>query len=381
MNHARPAILAGCLCVAGASAQPATLTLRGGERSPEGTITQVTIAGVTIAQSSGATGIKVTKVVSWDRVTSLEDERAHPFLPMAASAWRGRIRLQRGDFAGALGPLEEVFESTNGQPGVTPALVASGLLRARLATDADAAAVDAWLALLASNEPEPKLAMTIALGGASEDWPALLDADTGLCPALPPMWLAGPALESLAEAWERHAQAHRGTRAGAFAAIYAAAARLELAHAGGTTQGVRIPAPPEGNDRGLALAWNLAAARSTESAVRARARAWLEATLLDEQSPGWIEAWVRLGRGASLLMEDDQRLRELGIAESLHLPARFAAAQPKLSAQAMARCAAALARWGDAGASARVRAELARLHPHSPALLWLPHETTAGNNP
>jgi hypothetical protein len=381
MIYARPAILAGCLCVAGASARPAPLTLRGGEQAPEGVVTDVTVAGVTIAQTSGASGIKVTRIVPWDRVVDVDDDRARAFEPLAASAWRGRIRLQRGDFAGAMAPLEEAFAVTSGRQGATPALVAAGLLRARLATDADAAAVAAWLALLASNEPEPKLAMTVAVGGANEQWPALLDADTGLCPSLPPIWLAGPALEPLADEWERIAQAHRGGRAGAYAAIYAAAARQELAHAAGSAAGVRIPAPPDANDRGLMLAWNLAASRSTESAVRARARAWLEATLLDEQLPGWIEAWVRLGRGASLLLEEDQRLRELGVAESMHLPARFSAAHPKLSAQALARCAAALARWGEDDASRGLRAELARLHPRSPMLLDLPQETIPDSNP
>lgn len=357
-----------------ALAQP---VMRGGQKPPTGTPLRVDAAGVWLGAPADA---QPAAVLGWDRVRAIEGDlagAAAAFAPVADLAWRARTRLERGDATAAEPLFEELFngrpgafDGYRGRTGPTAALVAEGLLRCRLRRGAHIAAIEPWLALLAARP---------AVSGPSHlhaDWAAeaglapILDPATGLVPALPPIWLNWPSVQAMAGGEPPAAPADdRQNRAAILAALYHQAARFEA--------GLSVDLPDvTTTDPAITLVSQIVIARVGNAEQRAAARTLLAARITPDAEP-WVEAWCRAAIGRSLVRESDLRLRQLGVVELLHLPARFRAAHPYLAGAALAESAATLRAMGDADGADRLAAELAEFYPDHPAADWPPARAAA----
>lgn len=312
------------------------------------------------------------KWLAWDRVEGVsgpEGTKAAGFARLSADLWRARTRLERGDIPGAEPLFEAHAQELAGQQGPTSALAASGLMRCALWRGAWASAV------------RPMLAYAHATARGSDDWwprptpkrdeirdidlgdPLFFDDTLGLSPAIPPMFLNLPATRVLAnENWANAAP--EGSRAGQLAGLYRLAATLEAKPDEPANLGER-----PGSDEGLALVWDIVAARFGEPAdrkvARARLREWLKSA-----RPLWLEIWCTVAIGRSLLREADREQRLIGVAELLEPKARYPREHPYLTGLAMAEASAQLANLGDAEGASRLKTELSESFPSHPALGW-----------
>lgn len=345
----------------------AQVDLRGGEPAPDGVVVTVSAGGVGIGPPDPDTGLAqdATVVVGWDRVRRVRGDHAieaAAYAEIADRAWRARTRLERGDAPAAEPLFEQLFDVYRGLTGPTSAVVAEGLLRCRLRRGAQVSSVDPWLSLLGARSGQ-------AVATLHEDWAGeaslgpILDESTELAPALPPIWLSGPAVTTYASA-----PAKEGTgKAAVLDALYRHAARFES----GLETSLPEVDPAWLDDPGVSLVLNVVRAQTGEADVRAEARAWLVDEI--ERYPGtWVEAWCRVALGRSLLREPSERDRRLGVVQLLHLPARFSVNQPYLVGVALAESAVALARLGNRAGADLLYEELLDGDPDHPALQWGP---------
>lgn len=374
----------------------AQVSLRGGEPAPAGAIVAVDAGGVWLGPPAGAAG-ESTKpgssaarsagtsatpilAISWDRVKSIQGPAAAPakqWLPIAEQAWRARTRLERGDVVAAEPLFERLFlDQFRSRSGPTAAVIAEGLLRCRLHRGAHVAAVEPWLALLhATSSPVTPI---LHSSWASEAGLApVIDPQTGLAPALPPMWLAWPSVEALAKSDGPLAAVASEpgveSRIQMLGALYTQSARFEA--------GLPASIPSQAsNDPGVALVWQIVQARLGERPQREEARRALNerlaaASLPDNQTPVWQQAWCHAAIGRSLLRETSPEERRLGVVALLNVPARFARVHPYLSGMCLAEASAALRDLGDAAGADVLANELFREYPTHPALDWGPMRT------
>ncbi|MBL0927776.1 MAG: hypothetical protein IBJ11_09005 [Phycisphaerales bacterium] len=358
---ARVAILALALSLARPAAHagaddppPADLVeLRGGQIVAE-PIEGVDLRGIRLKGPA-------PRLLSWDSVklvTGPHAEAAAKFADVAEKAWRARIRLARADLALAAPLFDELFALYEHEPGPTALMAAEGALACRVAAGDRPGAIRPWLRALA-----------LRLAGQKIDGdPRLdpvLDPETLLLPALPPVFVADDSTRALADSLAQEVLPGDGQPplAAALSALYRRAAAIELAEP--------LPEPPPRLDHpALTLVRDIVDARSDDAGVRAAARARLEAGLAGEPG-GWREAWRRAALGRSLLREPDPAARSAGLFQLFHLPARFAPSQPYLAGVALAEASAEMARRGNAAAAAELRDRLAELDPRHPALAWL----------
>jgi len=363
-----------CLCVAlcGGPVR-GQVVMRGGEPAPPGEVAGVSLEGVLVAS-----GPDDRVLIGWDRVSRVEGEwadEAAAFSDVSDRAWRARSRLIRGDMPAAEPLFEELFPRYEGRIGPTAALVAEGLLRCRLRRGAVASAVPAWLATLNAvagrdDQPRPLHADWSRLAGLAPS----IDPQTGLCPALPPIWLDWPAVQAFAGA---SAPQVGGDAAPAAAekvemlrSLYAHAARFECGTAGAFEF-------PQSEDQGVRLVVDIVQARTGDAAARAEAKSRLQARLA-EPAPGWVQAWCRCAIGRSLVREPDERQRRLGVIELLWLPATHDRGHPYLTGLALAEAAATLDELGDAGGAAVLRREFETGYKGHPASEWKPRDAARG---
>lgn len=343
-------LLFGALCAAPCGAQ---VTLRGGERI-EDPVVRIDAGGVEVGGAR-------PRVIGWERVREVHGEHAQAaaaYAPLSDALWRADLRLRRGDLAMAEPLFERAFAAFYGARGPSPQLAAQGLLRCRLARGAHASAVEPWLETLRLRREHGAARAVGASDGADA-----IDPDTGLAPALPPVWLDTPALEALSRLG--HVQTDDPV-VGAFDAIYrwsAAATR---------DPGAPAPtiSPAAAKDPGVQLARLVAEAQHGDASVRAAARGALRRDLQHDFG-SWREAWRRVALGRSLLCEQDAASRAEGVLELLHVPARFGASSPHLSGVALALVCDELERTGDLAGAATLRAELEAISPSHPGLEWL----------
>lgn len=374
--------VATALCLAATA--PAQVVLRGGELV-EAPVEEVSLEGVKVGGES-------PMVLGWDRVRAVRGERAdeaEKFMEIADAAWRARIRLARGDAALARPMFERLFERCEGETGPTALVVAEGLLECRLRRGARVGAVAPWLEALRLRRAGVASKSASSLEGA-------LDEETGLSPALAPIFLGGPAVGAFADAqlgalesdddvvralaalYQRAAsisagdgeQARNGEQGGAALR----AVRREALEGNDSDSTGRRPAPPE--DRateehpGVALVSLMVEAQSSESSRRQAARdALIEA--IEHEPGGWKEAWRRAAVGLSLLSEENDDAQRRGMVHLLHLPARFAESMPFLSDLARAVVIAELERRGDRQIADSLRSELRRDDLLERARTWL----------
>jgi hypothetical protein len=143
--------------------------------------------------------------------------------------------------------------------------------------------------------------------------------------------------------------------------LYRRAAAFECGLAGEVKAG---EVPLRHPDPGVAIVAQIVAARAGTPELRREARRLLTERLAQRQ-PQWLEAWLRMGIGRSLMREDSQEERLLGIAAMLEVPARLRGASPYLSGVALASGAMGV---GNAGAAWRLKKELMETLPGHPAL-------------
>ncbi|MCB9846679.1 MAG: hypothetical protein H6811_11925 [Phycisphaeraceae bacterium] len=321
--------------------------LRGIDSPLPGDVINVTLDGVEV-------GSPTSGIVSWDRIREVDGSKADEaavFQQYGDDAWRARTRLLRGDAIGAEPLFERLFVVYGGREGPTAAVVADGLLRCRLRRGAHTAAVGTWLSLLHAG-PD----IDTGFGAVP-----IIDEATGLVPALPPIWLSGPAVEALARGIEQ-TSFDADPRARSLAQWYRAAAAFECGQAPQLPQ--LLPEDP-----GQSLVADIVLSRVGEPGARASARDRLSRRA-DAAIGTWIEAWCRAALGRSLLRESDPESRRLGIVWLLHVPARFAQDHPSLAAISLAEAASALWSLGDSSAAQRVLQELLDHYRGHPASGW-----------
>jgi len=297
------------------------------------------------------------RLIGWDSVKLVLGERAdeaESFMQLADRAWRARVRLAREDFRMATPLFEELFERFEGASGPTALMVAEGLARCRVWRGDVPGAVTPWLEAARLREAGVEMAGDPALT-------PVLDPETLLLSAAPPIFLETDALRGLAES---SAPEREDTVGGALRAAYRRAARFELGLETETTPG----AGPSHD--GARFVRQIVDARTGDASQREAARFALKSGLEDDFGT-WREAWRRVALGRSLLREDDPAMRTAAMFHMVHVPARFARSQPYLAGVALAEMSLERMREGDGDVAAALRAELERLEPHHPALAWL----------
>lgn len=348
----------GVILLAGSMTQ---VTLRDGTR-PASTVEAVSIEGV---KFGGA-------MVGLDRVRSVEGEFAQSWGALAAAAddaWRVRQRFERGDLAGAEVIAEPLFTQLAGKRGPTVAMVAEVLTRVRVKRSSQTGALEAWLSWYdCGNESEP-LTSSFASDLASrravlaDRWPTLsIDAASGLLSTLPPIWINVPSVQ----AWVRSAHEAHGSeerRSAAYEWLYRAAAKFEVDGSPIDVGGLELKLD------GPKLVSEIVISRAGEANAREAARREL-LKRLEGSPPAWLEAWVRVALGRSMVKESDPEVRRRGVLHLLHVPARFATDSPYLTGIALAESARAMLELGDRDGADVIRAELLRDYPLHPALDW-----------
>jgi hypothetical protein len=354
------------LCAAVIAAnEPPQLELRAGLQPPPGRVAGVGLSGVLLAPADEAQ--TPTLEIGWDRIRAVHgplSDEATAFYEIADAAWRARTRLERGDAIAAEPLFEALFDDYRHQEGATAAVIAEGLLRCRLRRGTHIAAIEPWLALLQARPNTTVFASDWALAAGL---PPVVDAATGLVPAVPPMWLPWPAVEAFARSGETPV-GPIVSRAEALGALYLYAARIES----GTPDllpDIRSPDP------GVRLVLAIVHARSGDADQRQRARQRLEVHLRpppadSPPTPAWVEAWCRAAIGRSLLRESSLDQQRHGVLELLHLPARFEHSHPYLAGLALAEAAAAMRDMGDMRSAEILLRELKSRFPTHPVHDW-----------
>ncbi|MBS0196548.1 MAG: hypothetical protein JSR77_07305 [Planctomycetes bacterium] len=344
--------------VNGACVLAQDLVLRKGYEGESGPVNGVSAEGVDIP----GTG-KGHKTIPWDAVAGLGgpwQEQAAPYLAVAETAWRARIRLERGDLAGAEPLFEQLFPDHCKGQGPLSQLVSGGLLICRLGRGAQMNSVAPCMAYL--HAIEQGSVRTITRGGDVAD-PSdriLVDSATNLVPLLPPVWLSGPGVAALAHGnWAPYEG-----RTGLISNLYQQSARAEAGLA------VALPTRPRSDD-GAELVWDVVVSRVGDAAQRAAARESLRSRSDKGQAP-WMESWCRVAIGRSLLRESDTESQNQGIAELAVLPAALERVCPYLTGIALAEMAMASLRLSDAKTAITLRSRLAEKFPGHPALDWEP---------
>ena len=352
--------LALALLAAVAGAQPESeVILRGGAQPPEGRIVTCSIEGVVIA--SPVTG---ETVIGWDSVrlvTGDHADEARAFADVGDKAWRGLRRLERGDIPAAEPLLEGLFVTYRTRTGPTAAAVTGGLLRCRLERGAHTLAIAAWLSWMHARSADPGRQWFTG-GSDAGTGPLGADEATGLLPDLPPIWLDLPAVRVFSDA--PLGGTDFGDREQALAELYRHAARARC--------GVREPMPRlTSPDPGVHLVWDIVAAQSPSPQERTTGRKAIEVRLRKEPS-GWLDAWLRVALGRSLLLEDDAEQRQRGVIELLGVRVMHERDSAYLAGLALADSVVALKGLGDDQAASMLRRELLDRFPGHPATGWEP---------
>lgn len=301
-----------------------------------------------------------TRELGWDSVVRLSGpgaEKAEEFRELADKAWRSRQRLERGDFVLAEAGFEELFAVYAGRTGPTARSAAEGALRCRLRRGAHASALGPWLMLLEAGGGGPPVFNGV---------PAVVDPETALCPAIPPIWTDSTGVRQLVERGITlpagvEPTDERAARLGAWYR-YAAAATL----------GERAERPNSSDDPTVRLIAELVLAQHGTGVERSENRDRLRQRLDRSRAgrnptPAWLEAWMYAAIGRSLVRENDEAQRLLGVVTMLHLPARFAEDQPFLAGLCLAEAAEAMDELGRGETAGLLRAELRRRYPGHPA--------------
>lgn len=375
-----------------------SVQLRGQLVPMNGEVAGVSFAGVLLKVTPDDPG----RLIAWDKVRTVEGGAAGvaSFLPYADALMRARARLERGDTWLADQAIEPLYQQAVGAAGgvdrfVGPSglLLAECALRSGLERNASASATLAWLQWAAVDRQRPKAG---AVGGGANagpsseklppQWvggtanlPSVIDAATGLCPRLPPIFpRQSPSSVGTLRVLTQSAQLKRlcaeGSLSRGLALPYALAARIAAGEVQ-TGETASLPAPSGDAEQ---LVSDIVAAQTAPGEPMRNARARLQRRLevlqrdtesketAEEAEPpadkSWQRAWLHAAIGRSLLAEDQLALRRQGLVELLHVPALDGNTQPMLAATALLDVIDQLRRDGEGagteGAIAALTAEL-----------------------
>lgn len=358
-------MIAAVLAIAALSVGP--VVLRGSSEPDPRRILAIDERGVTLEPSSHQSDL-----LGWERIKLVlgeESSRAEPFMPLADAAWRAEMRLNRGDLALA-GPLfEEIFRRTRHTSGPTALLAAAGAARCRIERGDAEGAVIPWLIALALHSDGFRLAPRTALSIRMED--------SGLLPDLPPLFVRGPALDALLDEWPGTAPQEEEAGESPAARLTALYRLSAVFTASGQSSGVSLPITVDAASPMERMIESMVRSFTDPDPEKRRSHREILIELLPSCTDTWREAWVRAALGRSFLRESDPSLRERGILELLHLPARFAGDQPFLAALALDDALAECRARGDDRSASIVESLLKALDPRHPGL----HRTAATQSP
>lgn len=301
-------MIAPAMVLAAASLGP--VVLRGAAEPDEREVLSIDQRGVELASPSNGS----TTLLGWESIKLVlgdDAASADPFMQLADDAWRARARLLRGDTTLAAPLLETLAPQLKDVASPTALLVHAGLARVRANAHDLPGAVEAWSAAAKLHSQGIRLDPELAAA-------LRFDETTGLITDLPVFWIQGS--ESV-----------------------------------------------NANDLLRPMCAALSADPQTRNAARAELR-----TTLTESLPAWREAWTRAALGRSYLLEPDPDQKTLGLLELLHLPARFAADQPILTALALGEILTELRARKDTNSAAIIEAQLRAIDPRHPALRHAP---------
>ncbi|MFZ2874803.1 MAG: hypothetical protein WAZ94_10015 [Phycisphaerales bacterium] len=312
------------------------------------------------------------QVIPLDCVADVRGPMRDQWIPLAQEAeqaWRGRARLERGDFAGAEDLLEPLYLRHAAEPGPFAARLARAVMSCRLARGAITQAVPPMLSVAGG---EPVAPPRVPTGPGELDPDLLYDDAWGLSPLLAPVFVRLPAVQALAHGpWP--SKSGISGRGAALAAIYEAAAKHE------TGLPVALGARPD-SDAGAALAYDVVAARLGSPEQVSAARAALRERL-SQPAPDWVSVWCRTALGRSMITDADTDTRWLGVAELLRVPAISERSQPYLTGVCLAQAAVTLEELGDSRGAATLAREFEGRFPGHPVLQWEPLQRIARRPP
>ncbi len=355
----RAALLSLAILAPGAVAQPSSVVVRAGTPDGPRTVLVLDPDGVSVARNADE---KPLAVLSWDRVVRVEGPlsgEAARFADTAEKAWRARVRLERGDFAGAEPLFEELFSTYRGRGGVTAGVISSGLARCRLARGVQISAIEPWLAWVLTGSEIADSSWRLE-AEISPDAGPVIDAGLGLVPLLPPILTDSAALRAFSREDLAWANAKPGSRAAVLAGLYRAAALFEA----GSSSGVSAPTS---GDPGVMLVSEIVLSRVGDGKQRRDSRRNLAERLKHDQ-PAWVEVWCRVALGRSLLLESPPEEKLWGVVELLHVPARLPRVNPLLTGLALSESAVTLWNQGDDAGARHLKSEISRLFPGHPIL-------------
>lgn len=342
----------------------AQVFVRGQRDALPGIVQSVGIEGVRVDQARGV-GTSAA-LIGLENVRDVQGEQAQLFAPLASlaeAAWRGRARVERGDFAGAEPVLEGIEPRVRGVVGPTGSAVYAGLVRCRLARSARGGAIIAWLRLLeCRGSAQDREQWT----GAWQRDADLIDGSTALAIGLPPIFGGAALPDVTGSAWDELAVSP-DPKVSELAVLYRAAWLFE------SQQRALVSAVAEAvsSDDGVRLVRDIVLSRIGESEQRQASRERLVKRLQTADIEPWQEAWCRTAIGRSLMGESDPDARRAGVLQALHVPAGLARHAPELAALVLAESAITLAELGDQVGAAALKDELSRVAP-SHRLLELP---------
>ena len=304
-----------------------------------------------------------TSEISWDRVASVDGElaeKAAEYAVFSERLWRARKRMERGDLVLGEPSLESLASEFPGVAGPTGLLLHGARVSCRLLRGAQVGAIEPYSKFIACfSEEELRGVKSRQLLKGLESMPAKVRPAGVLVPDFPPMWLDVPSLRLVIDFKSSGASA----QSQALLSLYVSAAQFE----GGTSvEVVKVDAGEDGD-----LVHDIVLARAGNKEQRASARE----ALVRRIKPGieeWRESWIRVGIGRSLIREDSNDEKLLGVAEMLHAPSRFSHATPYIAGLALAESAVTLKAIADRGEADRLVMELRERFPRHLAMEYKP---------
>jgi hypothetical protein len=364
--------------------------LRGQAAGLRGEVIAADLSGLTLKRSSGSLpsgagaivkGDGATVLLSWERVREVEGPaalKAATFEEWSVQLLRIRGRLERGDIDGAAERAEQALRDlqqarANSAAAKLPTfgpsdlLVQEAALRIALERGSQAGAVRPWLEMFVGG---------IELGS----WPSamnlnsVVDQETGLCSALPPIFSTRGEQRSALAALAGEARLANVVKDGGPARAVARGYQLAMqAAAGRTIEEIKlrtelvgeskedaVKIPSEVNE-GSQLVIDMTLARFGDAGLRAEARARLKARLdrLERAEASseydasevpadrsWQRAWIRAAMGHSLIAERDATRKRQGVLELLTVTASHRQMSPLLAEECLYQARMTLAGLG-----------------------------------
>lgn len=300
--------------------------------------------------------------IAWSDVKSVsggDREGAARYMDLADQAWRARIRLERRDVAMALPLLEGLFERCKQSECQVTLLASAGLAHARLLEFDAAGAIRPML--LAAHLHELSYRVEASFYESTD-----FDPETGLMPALPPIFVP-----SETTAKQARILLDVGSSGDTFvseslrtptALLYQRALRLPRG-----TELMNDDLSERASSAERLVHAVVLATTSASAEGRLAGRKMLAAD--DHAHEGtWREAWSRLAIGRSFLLEPAITDKNRGLLELLEVPARFRDRWPTLAALGLSDAIAELRARGMTRESETLAQQLMDIDPAHPGL-------------